>query len=217
MLLSRWFFISFLLLALTGCQSAYYGAMERVGVHKRDIMVDRVESAQDAQTDAKEQFESALAQFRSIIQIKDQDLATRYDKLNSEYEDSKAAAESVTDRIDAVEDVSEALFDEWEDEIELYSSANLKRQSTAKLSQTRRQYQALIKAMRSAESSMEPVLRAFQDQVLFLKHNLNARAIDSLQGELGSIETDVAQLIREMERSIAESEAFISSLQNQDQ
>tara|TARA_R110000764_G_scaffold209983_3_gene295829 strand:- start:30187 stop:30831 length:645 start_codon:yes stop_codon:yes gene_type:complete len=210
----RLLFVSVLVVAAAGCQSAYYGAMERVGVHKRDIMVDRVESAQEAQTDAKEQFESALAQFRSIIQIKDQDLATRYDRLNDEYEDSKAAAKAVTERIDAVEDVSEALFDEWEDEIELYSSASLKRQSAAKLSQTRRQYQGLIKAMRSAEARMEPVLRAFQDQVLFLKHNLNARAIDSLQGELGSIETDVAQLIREMERSIAESDAFIGSLQN---
>tara|TARA_R110002126_G_scaffold186591_1_gene335258 strand:- start:197 stop:841 length:645 start_codon:yes stop_codon:yes gene_type:complete len=210
----RLLFISLLVVAAAGCQSAYYGAMERVGVHKRDIMVDRVESAQEAQTDAKEQFESALAQFRSIIQIKDQDLATRYDRLNDEYEDSKAAAKAVTERIDAVEDVSEALFDEWEDEIELYSSASLKRQSAAKLSQTRRQYQGLIKAMRSAEARMEPVLRAFQDQVLFLKHNLNARAIDSLQGELGSIETDVAQLIRQMERSIAESDAFISSLKN---
>ena len=206
----RLLFVSVLVVAAAGCQSAYYGAMERVGVHKRDIMVDRVESAQEAQTDAKEQFESALAQFRSIIQIKDQDLATRYDRLNDEYEDSKAAAKAVTERIDAVEDVSEALFDEWE----LYSSASLKRQSAAKLSQTRRQYQGLIKAMRSAEARMEPVLRAFQDQVLFLKHNLNARAIDSLQGELGSIETDVAQLIREMERSIAESDAFIGSLQN---
>ncbi|MEH6670100.1 DUF2959 domain-containing protein [Halopseudomonas sp.] len=213
MSLTRWFFISFLLLSLAGCQSAYYGAMEKVGVHKRDIMVNRVESAQEAQTDAKEQFESALAEFRSIVQIKDQDLAERYDRLNGEYEDSKDAAKSVTDRIDAVEDVSEALFDEWEDEIELYSSANLKRQSATKLSQTRRQYQGLIRAMRSAEARMEPVLQAFQDQVLFLKHNLNARAIDSLQGELGSIETDVAQLIREMERSIAESEAFISNLQ----
>lgn len=214
MTLIRWFFVSLLVLALAGCQSAYYGAMEKVGVHKRDIMVDRVESAQEAQTDAKEQFESALAEFRSIVQIKDQDLAQRYDRLNDEYEDSKAAAKAVTDRIDAVEDVSEALFDEWEDEIELYSSDNLKRQSATKLSQTRRQYQGLIRAMRSAEARMEPVLQAFQDQVLFLKHNLNARAIDSLQGELGSIETDVAQLIREMERSIAESEAFISSLQN---
>ena len=214
MSLTRWFFVSFLLMALAGCQSAYYGAMEKVGVHKRDIMVDRVESAQDAQTDAKEQFESALAEFRSIIQIRDQDLAARYDRLNDEYEDSKAAAKSVTERIDAVEDVSEALFDEWEDEIELYSSVNLKRESAAKLSQTRREYQGLIRAMRSAEARMDPVLRAFQDQVLFLKHNLNARAIDSLQGELGSIETDVAQLIWEMEKSIAESEAFISSLED---
>lgn len=214
MSISRWFLISLLALTLAGCQSAYYNAMERVGVHKRDIMVDRVESVQDAQTDAKEQFESALAEFRSIIQIKDQDLAARYDRLNGEYEDSKAAAKSVTQRIDAVEDVSEALFDEWEDEIDLYSSANLKRQSAAKLSQTRQQYKGLIRSMRSAEARMEPVLRVFQDQVLFLKHNLNARAIDSLQGELGTIETDVAQLIREMEKSIAESEAFISSLQD---
>lgn len=214
MSISRWLLFALLIAALAGCQSAYYGAMEKVGVHKRDIMVNRVESVQEAQTDAKEQFESALAQFRSIVQIKDQDLAARYDRLNDEYKDSKAAAQSVTKRIDAVEDVSEALFDEWEEEIELYSNANLKRQSAAKLSQTRRQYQGLIKAMRSAETRMAPVLQAFQDQVLFLKHNLNARAIDSLQGELGTIETDVAQLIREMEKSIAESEAFIRSLQN---
>lgn len=213
MSISRWFLGSLLVVVLAGCQSMYYGAMEKVGVHKRDIMIDRVESAQDAQTDAKEQFESALEQYQSIITIKDQDLADRYDKLNDEYEDSKAAALRVSERIDSVEDVSEALFDEWEDEIELYSSADLKRKSQAKLSQTKRQYQKLIKAMRSAEARMQPVLLAFQDQVLYLKHNLNARAIDSLQGELGSIETNVAQLIAEMEKSIAESEAFISSLQ----
>lgn len=213
MSISRWFLGSLLVVVLAGCQSMYYGAMEKVGIHKRDIMIDRVESAQDAQTDAKEQFESALEQYQSIITIKDQDLADRYDKLNDEYEDSKAAALLVSERIDAVEDVSEALFDEWEDEIDLYSSAELKRKSQAKLSQTKRQYQKLIKAMRSAEARMQPVLLAFQDQVLYLKHNLNARAIDSLQGELGSIETNVAQLIAEMEKSIAESEAFISSLQ----
>jgi SMC interacting uncharacterized protein involved in chromosome segregation len=214
MSISRWFLSSFLVVVLAGCQSMYYGAMEKAGFHKRDIMIDRVESAQEAQTDAKEQFESALEQYQSIIKIQDQDLAERYDKLNGEYGDSKAAAELVSDRINSVEDVSDALFDEWEDEIELYSNANLKRQSEAKLSQTKKQYQKLIKAMRNAEERMEPVLQVFQDQVLFLKHNLNARAIDSLQGELSNISTEVAQLIKEMEKSIAESEAFISSLKN---
>ncbi|WP_020209985.1 DUF2959 domain-containing protein [Gilvimarinus chinensis] len=214
MLISRWFVSSVLVVALSGCQSVYYGAMEKAGVHKRDIMIDRVESAQESQTDAKEQFESALEQYQSIVTIEDQDLVERYEKLNDEYEDSKAAAEKVSERINSVEDVSEALFDEWEDEIDLYSNANLKRQSEAKLRQTKKQYDKLINAMRSAEARMDPVLQVFQDQVLFLKHNLNARAIDSLQGELGNVNTEVAGLIREMEKSIAESEAFISSLKN---
>ena len=47
-------------LLIAGCGNPYYGAMEKVGVHKRDIMVDRVESARDAQQDAQEQFKSAL-------------------------------------------------------------------------------------------------------------------------------------------------------------
>ncbi|MFO7529942.1 MAG: DUF2959 family protein [Marinobacter sp.] len=56
---------------------------------------------------------------------------------------------------------------------------------------------------------MDPVLQAFQDQVLYLKHNLNAQAIGSLENELVSIRQDVDRLIRNMEQSIEESEAFI--------
>jgi len=33
-----------------------------------------------------------------------------------------------------------------------------------------------------AEDQIAPVLKAFHDQVLFLKHNLNSRAIGSLKG-----------------------------------
>ncbi len=29
----------------SGCQSTYYGFMEKMGSHKRDILVDRVEEA----------------------------------------------------------------------------------------------------------------------------------------------------------------------------
>ena len=74
-------------------------------------------------------------------------------------------------------------------------------------------YKELIKAMRRAEGKMQPVLVAFRDQVLFLKHNLNAQAISSLQGELGSIQSDVAVLIFDMEASIAKSQAFIEDME----
>lgn len=46
--------------ALSGCQSAYYGAWEKLGVEKRDILVDRVENAKESQEEAQEQFADAL-------------------------------------------------------------------------------------------------------------------------------------------------------------
>lgn len=206
---------SCLFLSLTACQSMYYDAMEQVGYHKRDILVDRVEDVQDAQKDAKEQFASALEQYQALIKIEDQDLLDKYNALNDEFEDSKEAAEKVSERINAVASVSEALFKEWEQELSMYSNANLKKQSAQKLAATKKKYNALIKSMRQAESRMQPVLAALQDQVLYLKHNLNARAIDGLKGELRTIETNVARLIKDMEKSIAQSEAFIAEL-NQD-
>lgn len=204
--------LSLLIVLLCACQSMYYDAMEQVGYHKRDILVDRVEDVQEAQEDAKEQFSSALEQYQQLIKIEDQDLLDKYNDLNDEFEDSKAAAEQVSERINAVESVSEALFEEWQKELSLYSNATLRRQSAQKLTATKKKYGTLIKSMRQAESRMQPVLAALQDQVLYLKHNLNARAIDGLKGELRAIETNVARLIKDMEASIAQSEAFIAEL-----
>ena len=59
---------------------------------------------------------------------------------------------------------------------------------------------------------MDPVLTVFHDRVLFLKHNLNARAIAALGSETADLESDVAALIAEMERSIAEADAFIAEM-----
>jgi hypothetical protein len=59
---------------------------------------------------------------------------------------------------------------------------------------------------------MQPVLNTFQDQVLFLKHNLNARAVASLREEFGAIENDIVALIKDMEASIAKADEFIEDL-----
>ena len=201
------------LMVLTGCQSAYFGALEKVGIHKRDIMVDRVTDAKESQQEAKEEFSSALEQFQTLLGAEDTDLQDKYDELSDAFEDSEAAANEVRERIEAVEDVSEALFAEWQEELELYTSEKLRQDSAAKLGSTQNKYGQLISAMKAAEQRMDPVLNALRDQVLYLKHNLNARAIDGLKGELSSIEANVSQLIQDMEKSIAESEEFIAELQ----
>jgi hypothetical protein len=199
-------------LSFFGCQSAYYAGMEKMGYHKRDLMVSDVEKARDAQQEAKEQFKSALDRFTKTLNIKGGELQEKYEILNAEYEKSEAKANAVRDRIASVEDVSQALFEEWEAELKEYSSASLRKSSQGKLTHTRTQYAQLIKAMKRAESKMPPVLAKFKDQVLFLKHNLNAQAIASLKSELGSVESNINTLIKEMEVSIKQADAFISSM-----
>lgn len=200
-------------LSFLGCQSAYYNAMEKVGVHKRDILVDRVEEARDAQVEAKETFKSALERFQTVLNVERTELQDKYDAISDEYEAANESAGEVTDRIDAIENVAEALFEEWQDELAQYSSRDLRVKSQRKLNDTKGKYQQLMRAMRRAEGKMQPVLSALKDQVLFLKHNLNAQAISSLKGELSSIQGNVSVLIKEMEKSIAESEAFIAQLE----
>ena len=93
----------------------------------------------------------------------------------------------------------------------------LRRSSEEKMDKTYDHYRQLLTAMKRAEDRIEPVLEPLRDQVLYLKHNLNAKAIAALQGELESVEADVAHLIQEMEASIAEADAFIQVMNQAEQ
>ena len=201
------------ILATAGCESAYYSAMETVGYHKRDILVDRVEDAMDAQEEAKAEFEDAFEQFSSVVSVPPSELQDTYEVLKDAFEDARSKAEKVTERIDAVESVSDALFEEWREEIDLIGDRSLRASSMQQLGESESRTAELIRAMRRAEGRMEPVLNTFRDYVLYLKHNLNAQAVASLEGELAGVEADVSSLIREMESSISKARAFVSDME----
>lgn len=210
-------FVAVLLVAVllgAGCSSVYYGAMEKIGFAKREILVDRVASAQKAQTAAKTQFTSALARFLAVTRVDAGELPRKYDELSREFTRSETRAKEVRDRIAAVEDVAGALFDEWKQELRQYADASLRAESERQLDATRRRYADLLRLMRRAADRMDPVLTTFRDQVLFLKHNLNARAIASLDTTTRALEADIGRLIADMEVSIRESDTFIRSLQS---
>jgi hypothetical protein len=207
------------LVLLGGCQSAiqdtYFDMWESVGVEKREILVDRVESAQETQQEAQQEFASALEEFSALINFDGGELEEVYENLNDKYESSRDAAEDVTERINKVQSVADSLFREWQAELELITNTNLKRDSQSKLKETQTKYDSLLRSMRKAESSMTPVVSALRDNVLYLKHNLNANAIGALQGEFTTIKRDVNSLINEMNAAISKSDEFIKSLQNQ--
>jgi chromosome segregation ATPase len=198
---------------LAGCQSAYYAAAEKVGYAKREILVDRVESARDAQQDAREEITDALTEFRKVVDFEGGELEKRYKALDAQLKDSERAADAVRSRIAAVEDVAGALFKEWQDELGQYSSPTLRARSEEQLRQTKARYGEMIGAMKRAEARLEPALAPLRDQVLFLKHNLNAQAVAGLKGEVVRVDAEVNRLVQELDAAIAEADRFIAELE----
>jgi hypothetical protein len=186
--------------------------METFGVHKRDILVDRVEEGREAQADAKQEFVSALDAFKQVVDFQGGDLEELYDELKDRHASSADAVEEVESKVRAIEQVAQDLFSEWKSEIGQIQDDDLRRGSEDLLRDTQTRYGKLIKAMKNAEAKMEPVLTAFNDRVLFLKHNLNAKAIASLQDQVTKMETNVGALVADMEKSIAEADAFIAAM-----
>ena len=198
--------------AISGCSTIKYNTLEKVGIHKRDILIDNVEDTRDAQEDAQEQFKDALERFETVMTIEDTELKKAYNQLNDEYEDSVDAAEDVSDEIESVEVVAGDLFEEWDEENQTYTDAVLRRDSESKLRDTQARYTEMLKTMKDAEASMKPVLDTMRNNVLYLKHNLNAQAIGSLQTTFTELEGDIDILIERMNQSIARSNEFIAQL-----
>jgi len=183
----------------------------------RDLLVDRVEEARDSQHAAAEQFRDALTEFKAVVDLPESDLERQYNKLNKAHKRSQAAADDISKRVDRVVDASNSLLEEWSSELSDYNDPALRRIAERQYDQTREHATRLIASMRQIEDRMQPVLASFQDQVLYLKHNLNLSAIAALEGEATIIESNVDVLIADMNRSIAEADAFIEVILKREQ
>lgn len=196
--------------------SFYYLSRESIfGDHKRDLVVIHVNQACNSLSNTRDQFENALQQFKKLVNVEETSLEHRYNLLKRQLEFCKSKTDDVSYRIAMIEEVSTSLFKEWENELDQYNNRTLRSRSRQQLKSSMQQYNRLIKTMYKAESRIYPILSAFKDQVLFLKHNLNAHAIAALQHEFVEIGIDISQLIEVMEITINEASQFVSTLVNQ--
>ncbi len=200
-------------LLVAGCATVEYAVKEKFGIHKRDILVARVQDAKEAQDQAKDQFKSALEQFIALTGAEGGQLKEKYDRLSTAYDRSESRAADVRKRIAEIESVASALFREWGVELDQYSDQSLRRISEQQLRSTQGRYATLLGVMQRTAGRMDPVLVRFNDQVLFLKHNLNAQVIAQLGHTTDTLRVDVSRLIAEMEASIKEADAFIKAMQ----
>jgi hypothetical protein len=212
--LRRSVFIPVLVLSLLlgGCKSTYYKAMRTLGKEKRDILVSRIQDAKKDQDQTKKKLQTTMESFQALTGFEGGSLEKSYNRLNSDYESAADQAAKLHDKVQSIDQVSSDLFKEWQNEINGMENAKLKSQDLVMLRNARTRQAAYMRAMRKTEDQIAPVLKAFHDQVLFLKHNLNARAIGSLKNTSANLQSDVAELVQSIDASSQEADKLINSL-----
>ena len=205
--------VTLLLLAMccAGCRNLYYSAWEKLGKEKRDLLQSKVQQVRDDQGAAAQQLKDALTRLQELYGAQGTDLEKTYKKLQSDYESSVSKAATVRSRIRQMDQIAHDLFAEWQKEADSIGTASLRQSSLDKLEQTRTRYAALYTTTTRAEQNIEPVLSKFHDYVLYLKHNLNAQAMGTIQTEARSIQGDINKLIADMHASIQEADTFIKA------
>lgn len=196
-------------------RNVQYSAYEMVGIQKRELLKTRVDDARDEQKEAGEDFRDALQKLKDVYSFQGGKLEKKFDNLNSAYERASRQSDDVKKSIRKVETVAGDLFKEWENEIASMETASLKDRSRSTLRVTQSKYEQMHAALKASESKLDPVLHQLKDQVLFLKHNLNAQAIGSLKGEGNRIQKDVEVLIAEMNKSINSADQFIQEMKTE--
>jgi chromosome segregation ATPase len=195
-----------------GCTTVYYNFWEMFGQEKRDLLKSNISDAKDDQTEVEEQIKDTLKRIRTEYKFDGGSLEVTYDRLKKDYDQSKARADTLSDRIDKVEEIAGDLFEEWEDEADEITNKNYRRDSLAKRQETMARFATMLKSMRSVEKKLEPILVKFNDQVLYLKHNLNAKALGAFKTEFLSIESEIDTLIQSMNQSSKAADQFISQM-----
>ena len=199
-------------LLFAGCHSAYYKAMRTLGKEKRDILVSRIKDAKKDQDQTKQKLQTTMESFQALTGFKGGSLEKSYNRLNSDYDSASSQADKLHDKVQSIDQVSNDLFKEWQGEINAMDNGKLKSQDTVMLRNAKARQATYMRAMRRTEDQITPVLKAFHDQVLFLKHNLNARAIGSLKNTSAGLQSDVADLVQSIDASSQEADKLISSL-----
>lgn len=201
---------------LAGCQSmqgAYNRTKEMFGVEKRDILVSEVKDARMIMEEVKMQFQSSMDLFKSVFGRTEGKLEEKHSLLMSEYKRAAKKAGGIEKSINSVAGAAEALFAEWEVELDHYTSKNLRASSEQRLQEAKDWNRQFLDSMARANEKAGPVLTAFSDLVLFSRHDLNSGAIDALSSELADVSEKVELLIDEIDVSISEADGLVKLME----
>lgn len=174
-------------------------------------LVERVRGAQAETSAAREDYGAAFNLYQRLTAPQAVELGALSDDFADSIESCEERAGDVSERIEAIREEADGLFRGWNDELTRFSGEMLRKKSEAMMLDTQARAQRVLDALERVHTRTQPVLQKLQDYALFFHHNLNARAIATLQDTYKDFDTEFKALQAELDRAQTEIEAFLAN------
>jgi len=176
----------------------------------QEDLVSKARAAERESVETREDFAAAFLSYQRLTAPQ----ALELEKLCDEFEDAVDACENrsedLDDRIETIRREKEELVKDWTEELEHFTSDAVRKKSAVQMQETDARAQRLLDALEKLQGRMKPVLLKLQDYRLFFDHNLNARAIATLQDTYKEFDAECKALESEIGKAQGEIAAFLA-------
>ncbi len=182
------------------------------GVKKTDNLIKKAEGLVKATTSAREQIGKTLDTYNSIWADDTKDVKKVYKSVEGEMKKTEEKREDVKKQLDEMKVEADAYFASWKASLAKISNADLRKQSEARMGETKAKFDGIHGSIAEARQAYEPFITSVKDQYTYLGHDLNPSGIASLKPERDKLNVTAKELFGKIDASTKKATEYINSI-----
>ena len=195
--------------------AATAGAQSDEGVKQVERLVKASGNTVKAIADTKVQLMKTMEVYNSLFADDADNRKKIYNNIQKEMENTEKRRGKIVEEAAKMNAEADALFKDWTNSTAAIESPDLRKRSEERLNATKASYAEIGTAAQKAGDMYGPFMKALQDQITFLGHDLNPDAVASLKPDAAKLNERADQLIRSIDDTIATSNKNIGALRPQ--
>jgi uncharacterized protein YhaN len=179
------------------------GFAQDEGVKQVEQLIKKANAAVESINGAKLQLQKTMEAYNAVLAPDVKDRRDAYKKLQKEMATSEKKRAEVSMRNSEMNAEADKLFKSWEGSTAAIQNPELRQRSGQRLARTKERYGEIRATGQSASSLYMPFMKALQDQVTYLGHDLNAGAVASLKPEADKLNAQATELYAAIDKTTA--------------
>ncbi|MBK7876030.1 MAG: DUF2959 family protein [Planctomycetes bacterium] len=177
-----------------------------------DDLLSHIERMQVETLVAKEKSHAALDALKTLTAPTFAgDPGAAYTQFVKAIEQSESQARTISVNIYPMKEAAEAMFQQWTVDLESFGNSRLRSRSAMRMEETRTRYQNVLSTATAVRVAYDAYNSDLRDHALFLGHDFNSAAVQTIAGDVAAMSDQVAELDQRFQACVEASKGYIEA------